>query len=138
MVRVGKATVADVAVTCPELHDAGTTVGELTELFLDDHVHLALLVDGDQLVAAVEREDLRPGLDPDLPARLVGGLDGRIVQPDAPAGKMLAWMRTECRRRLAVVDEEGRLLGLLCLKASGRGFCSDEDVARRKLAPTAA
>jgi hypothetical protein len=35
------------------------------------------------------------------------------------------------QRRRAVVDDEGRLLGLLCLKASGRGFCADADVAAR-------
>jgi hypothetical protein len=40
-------------------------------------------------------------------------------------------MRRAGRRRLAVTSEDGRLLGLLCLKASGRGFCSDEDVAAR-------
>ena len=34
-------------------------------------------------------------------------------------------------RRLAVVDPQGRLLGLLCLKRSRRGFCSAEDVAER-------
>ena len=32
---------------------------------------------------------------------------------------------------LAVTNTEGRLLGLLCLKASGLGFCSDADVTSR-------
>jgi len=41
-------------------------------------------------------------------------------------------MQRTGRRRLAVVDGEGRLVGLLCLKASGSGFCSNEDVASRK------
>ncbi len=35
------------------------------------------------------------------------------------------------RRRLAVVDERGALLGLLCLKRRLTGFCSDADVAAR-------
>jgi len=35
------------------------------------------------------------------------------------------------RRRLAVVDDGGVLVGLLCLKRTGRGFCSDLDVASR-------
>lgn len=34
-------------------------------------------------------------------------------------------------RRLAVVDEAGRLEGLLCLKRTATGFCSDRDVASR-------
>jgi hypothetical protein len=125
-------TVADVAVTCPELHLPGTTVAEVRELFLDDHVHVALLVDGGRLLAVVEPGDLRPELYPGLPAWLVGRLAGRVVGPATPATHALALMRRNGRRRLAVVDREGRLQGLLCLKASGRGFCSDADVASRK------
>jgi hypothetical protein len=34
-------------------------------------------------------------------------------------------------RRLAVIDHDGTLLGLMCLKRSRTGFCSDEDVASR-------
>ena len=34
-------------------------------------------------------------------------------------------------RRLAVVDRDGTLLGLMCLKRTRTGFCSDEDVASR-------
>lgn len=34
-------------------------------------------------------------------------------------------------RRLAVVDHDGTLLGLMCLKRTRTGFCSDEDVASR-------
>jgi FdhD protein len=37
------------------------------------------------------------------------------------------------RRRAAVTSADGRLLGLLCLKASRRGFCSDQDVRARAL-----
>jgi hypothetical protein len=35
-------------------------------------------------------------------------------------------------RRLAVVDGQGSLLGLLCLKRHLGGFCSDADVAARR------
>jgi hypothetical protein len=34
-------------------------------------------------------------------------------------------------RRLAVVDCSGRLLGLLCRKNSGTGYCSDEGIRQR-------
>ena len=37
------------------------------------------------------------------------------------------------RRRAAVTSADGRLLGLLCLKASRAGFCSDQDVRARAL-----
>jgi hypothetical protein len=42
-----------------------------------------------------------------------------------------AGMVARGRRRLAVVDDRGLLVGLLCLKRSGRGFCSAADVAAR-------
>ena len=132
MIRTVTTTVAEVAVTCPELHGPLTTVGELDELFLDDHVHIALVVDGRRLVSAVERTDLERRLDPDLPALGAGTLDGRTVPPDALAAETLAGMQRTGRRRLAVVDGEGHLVGLLCLKARGHGFCSNEDVASRK------
>jgi hypothetical protein len=35
------------------------------------------------------------------------------------------------RRRLAATSNDSTLLGLLCLKAGGLGFCSDADVANR-------
>jgi len=34
-------------------------------------------------------------------------------------------------RRVAVVNADGSLLGLMCLKQRMRGFCSDGDVAAR-------
>ena len=54
-----------------------------------------------------------------------------MVAPDVPLGEVLTAMRQINRRRLAVVDAEGMLLGLLALKASGTGFCSDVDVECR-------
>ena len=54
-----------------------------------------------------------------------------------PAGASLAEVRramnTAGRRRAAVTSADGRLLGLLCLKASQAGFCSDQDVRARAL-----
>jgi hypothetical protein len=130
-------TVADHVISRPEVHDCGTTVGELRALFLDDHIHMALLLDGQRLVSAVEREDLEVGLADEAPASVVGTLVERAVPPGEPASAALAWMVAHGRRRLAVVSEDGALVGLLCLKASGRGFCSDDDVASRRLARAA-
>ena len=45
-----------------------------------------------------------------------------------------AWAMTAAgRRRAAVISADGRLLGLLCLKVSRAGFCSDQDVRARAL-----
>ena len=124
----------DLVVSNPTLHGRDATVGDLRSFFGDDHVHLALLVDGPRLVTAVERRDLVASLPDELPAHHVGTLGGRIVGARAPVDETLRRMRQQGRRRLAVVDADGALLGLLCLKASGDGFCSDAGVASRRLA----
>jgi hypothetical protein len=36
------------------------------------------------------------------------------------------------RRRLAVIDAQQRLLGLLCLKRTRDGFCSEQDLQSRQ------
>jgi len=121
-------------------HPTSVTVGELRRYFLDLHVHAALLVTDDgRLDAVVERADLDGGLTGDAPvegcdddpAAPRGRLVGRIVAPDAAIEDVYRGMRASGRRRLAVVDSENRLLGLLCLKRSGRGFCTAVDVASR-------
>jgi CBS domain-containing protein len=119
-------------VTQPALQRPSTTVGELRAFFHDDHVHIALLVDGDRLICVVERADLTPALGAEAPAGAVGTLEGRTVRPDSDLSRTHVAMKRAGRRRLAVVSDDSRLLGLLCLKASGRGFCSDADVAARQ------
>lgn len=116
----------------PKVLAASARVDEVQALFEDDHVHAALLVDdAGRLVAVVEPADLvdREGF---TRAAFVGGLHDRTVRADAGAGVTWWAMRHSGRRRLAVVDDDGRLLGLLCLKASGRGFCSAADVEARR------
>jgi CBS domain-containing protein len=131
-VLVGSGTdVAEAMLMHPKIHSCTTSVGELRHFFLDEHVHAALLVDRGRLVAVVERSDLPVHLGDDLPAALVGSLAGRTVRPNAPLELVVQVMRTQGRRRLVVTDAEGRLQGLLCLRASGDGLCSDADVALR-------
>jgi CBS domain-containing protein len=126
------ATVSDAMLPTPTIHPASALVAEVRALLVDDHVHMALLVERARLVATVEREDLpSPDLDRAL-ALSIGVLTGRTVRPEAPLHAVEDAMRRRARRRLAVVDERGELVGLLCLKASGRGFCSTEDVRQRR------
>jgi CBS-domain-containing membrane protein len=124
-------------VTCPTVHRASATVGQLREFFRDSHVHAAVLVEHGTLVGVVEPQDLTPKLGDEVPARRVAKLDGRTIRPGASADDALVAMTRDDRRRLAVVGRHGRLLGLLCLKASGYGFCSDADVASRRCAHAA-
>ncbi|MEI4273056.1 CBS domain-containing protein [Klenkia sp. LSe6-5] len=123
-------TAGEAMVLFPKTCAPATTVARARALFTDDHVHALLVVDGTRLLSVVEREDLSGTASPDVPAHQLGRLEGRTVPPGAGLDGIADQLRAEGRRRMAVV-EDGRLLGLLCFKRSGRGFCSDADIAAR-------
>ncbi len=123
-------TVAHALLAHPRTSPPETTVAQARAFFADDHVHALLVVDGGQLLAVVERADLVGAAATD-PVRPLGSLAGRTVHPDADLAGTHRRLVAEGRRRSAVVDADGALLGLLCLKRDGRGFCSDDDVRAR-------
>jgi CBS domain-containing protein len=125
------ATVADAMVRRPKIHEPTTTVADLRAFFRDDHVHIALLVDGGRLIGAVEPPDLTPDLRGSVPALAIATLARRTSAPDAALSDVRESMKRESQRRLAVTGSDQELLGLLCLKADGLGFCSDHDVRSR-------
>jgi CBS domain-containing protein len=126
--------VANAMLTTPVRHPLGATVREIREFFDDDHVQAALIVGpAGYLAAVVERTDITNGQVPDAAAAPLGRLAGRTVLEDASLAEIRRAMNAAGRRRAAVVSEDGRLLGLLCLKASRAGFCSEEDVRARAL-----
>lgn len=101
-------------------------------LFEHDHVHMALIVaPNGRLVTTIERPDLTAATSSSTPVAKLGTLIGRTVGPADPLGAATATLLRERRRRLAVVDDSGRLLGLLCLKKDGTGYCSDEGIRER-------
>jgi CBS domain containing-hemolysin-like protein len=133
-------TVGEVMVTRPKSLPGDATVGEVMDVFDDDHVHMVLLVEGGILRGTLERPDLTAALRSDSaperhsmgrPALPLASLSGRTVPSTMPV--LTAWELLLARRsrRSAVVDERGALLGLLCLKRRLTGFCSDADVAAR-------
>ena len=127
-------TAAGAMLTTPVRHPLSATVGEIRDFFRDDHVHAALIVSpAGYLEAVVERDDIADGQPLDAAAAPLGRLAGRTV----PAGASLADVRQAMiaagRRRAAVTSADGRLLGLLCLKVSRTGFCSDQDVRARSM-----
>ncbi|HEY8300656.1 MAG TPA: CBS domain-containing protein [Jatrophihabitans sp.] len=124
-------TVARAVVTAPKVLEGGASAADVRRVLADDHVHAALVVDGGGvLLAVVERDDLIDHADTS-PARSLGRLAGRTVAAHASLREVAADMLARRRRRLAVVDEKGRLVGLLCMKRDFSGFCSDADVRAR-------
>jgi hypothetical protein len=130
-------TAADVMLTAPARHPVSVTVGEIREFFRDDHVHAALVVSpAGHLRAVVERDDIAGCQPLDAAAAPLGRLAGRTVTAEANLAEVGRAMTATGRRRAAVISADGRLLGLLCLKASRAGFCSDQDVRARALGET--
>jgi len=129
----GGPCVADAMITCPTTHGIDSSVSDIARFFADDHVHLALIVAPDGLlVTTIDRADLAAVARPAGPAAASGTLSGRTVGPSDNLETVAAWLAQTAQRRVAVVDDSGRLLGLLCLKKTGTGFCSDQDVRQRR------
>jgi CBS domain-containing protein len=127
-------TAAEAMLTTPARHPLSATVGEIRDFFRDDHVHAALIVSpGGYLEAVVERDDIAEYRALDAAAAPLGRLAGRTVLPGDSLAEVHRAMTAAGRRRAAVTSADGRLLGLLCLKASRAGFCSDQDVRARAL-----
>src|SRR4051794_23051671 len=113
---VAAALAADMMVRAPKVHGPELTVAELHGVFADDHVHMVVLVEGGRLLGTLVRGDVPPGAPPATRALLHAVTEGRTAGPTETVGAVRAAMRAAGVRRLAVVDEGGRLLGLLCLK----------------------
>jgi CBS domain-containing protein len=125
-------TVAEVMLRTPVRHPLPATVSEIRDFFRDDHVHAALIVGpAGYLEAVVERDDIAGCQALDAAAAPLGRLAGRTVPAGASLAEVRRAMTAAGRRRAAVISADGALLGLLCLKASRAGFCSDQDVRAR-------
>jgi hypothetical protein len=118
-------------VTVPKLHGMDTPLEDIRSLFEDDQVHMALIVAEGRLITTIERSDLVESFPGSTPASQVGTLVGRTVGPDRPLDEVTAALKRSGRRRLVVADGSGGLLGLLCLKRDGSGYCSDDGVRQR-------
>lgn len=122
--------VIDAVVRRPKLlaHDA--TVADARHCLAGGKVHAALVVEHGRLLTVLVPGDLLDAHGDDLALRY-GRLAGRTVSPDADLEAVRAQMVASGTRRLAVVGESHELIGLLALKRSTRGFCSDEGIAAR-------
>jgi CBS-domain-containing membrane protein len=124
--------VADAMVTCPKTYGPDSGIKAIEKLFQDEHVHMALIVSGfGRLLTTIERSDLASVRSSDVPVVTLGTLAGRTVGPSDSLDAAAVTLLREKRRRLAVVDDSGLLLGLLCLKKDGAGYCSDESTLQR-------
>jgi predicted transcriptional regulator len=125
------ALVRDVMLRHPKTLSAQSSVDEAHAALCDDHVHMVLLTEGDTLVGTVVRTDLPRTTQESGPVLPWSKLHSRTVKPQATAKSVQELLIERGLRRLAVIDDDGVLLGLMCLKRSKTGFCSDDDVECR-------
>jgi hypothetical protein len=123
--------VLDVVIRLPKTMGPRATVTQARAAFADDHVHMLLLTEGGLLLGTLVAQDLPGSGADDARASDYASLAGRTVMPHLPAEEARRLLHSTGQRRRAVVDDSGRLLGLLCLKRRFTGFCSDDDVAAR-------
>lgn len=121
----------DVMLRHPKTMSAQASIEETRAALANDHVHMVLLTDGSALVGTVVRADLPAAGTEAGPALPWSKLDGRTVLPDWLVDTVQQQLAERGLRRLAVVDNHGALLGLVCLKRRRAGFCSDLEVASR-------
>ena len=132
IVRADGVTVGDLMVEFPKTLGQGSTVGAVRELFRDTHVHMVLLVGpGGRLITAIERADIPQSAPNTALAAHFGTLKDRVVAPSVPLTAATQALQELGRRRFAVIDGRGTLLGLLCLNRKG-GYCSDEGIRARE------
>lgn len=125
-----RTSVGEEMLRTPRVVGPDTTAGEMRRAFADEHINCGLVAEDGRLLAMVLREDLA-GAPDDARAAGLGTLVGRTVVAGDDAQERRAWMLQQGVRRLAVVDHDNILSGLLCLKRSGKGFCSSSDVSCR-------
>lgn len=125
-------TALDIAIRAPSVLPPDCSVAEVRAFFGSDHVHLALLVDDSgRLVSTLTRDDV-DGVDGSLPAAGFGRTAERVLSVELSETEVREQLARLGVRRAAVVDGEGRLVGLVCAKRSGRGYCTDRGIADRR------
>lgn len=126
--------VADVVMRLPKTMPIDTPVRDARAALGADHVHMLLLTDQGWLGGTLTRGDIPDHADDMALALTYAEVEGCTVSSDLPAEQARLLMIRRDQRRLAVVDADGTLLGLLCLKRRHTGFCTDEDVNARATA----
>ena len=112
---------SDLMLGNPKTLTAAASVAEVRELLDNPKVQMVLLVEGGVFKGAVT----------DVPAdasprdRALAYLDMNVttISPRASADQAFERATASPTRRVIVLDGDDNLLGLLCLNASGTGFC---------------
>ncbi len=112
-------TIRDVMTSDPRSVQADSTVADAARLMKEEDVGLAPVVEGNRLVGTVTDRDIAirvvaEGRDPQTTtAREIASTDPVTVDPQQDLGEAVRLMARHQVRRLPVVDEGGRLVGIV-------------------------
>jgi CBS domain-containing protein len=115
---VGKG-IREVMTSNPRTIESGTPVAEAAKLMRDEDVGLAPVVEGDRLVGTLTDRDIAirvvaEGKDPaSTPVREVASTDVVTVTPEQDLDEALSLMAQHQVRRVPVVEQDGRLVGVV-------------------------
>jgi len=127
--------VRDVMLTVPKTHDLDLTLHQAHQAFANPHVHMLLLTSPNGVLqGTLVRSDLTHLDVQETPDALAVGharLGGRTITPGVHAVTATSTMLDQQTRRLVVIDNHHRVVGLLCLKRTLDGFCSDANIRAR-------
>jgi CBS domain-containing protein len=116
-------TVAEVTNTHAHPFAADVTIGEVQAWFASSSSHrMALIADEDRYLGALVPGDLDPAADPTRPAADVAR-PGPTVSPRDPAQRAEELALATDARRVPVVDDDGRLLGVVAITSDLQGYC---------------
>ena len=116
-------TAADVVHRRLSTMPASTTVGDVRAFFASSTSHhVALLTDGERYVGAIEAGSIADDADPSAPA--AGHVaPAPTIEPVAPAATARDIAMAQPSLRLAVVDGDGTLVGIVAITSARDGFC---------------
>ncbi len=115
----------DVMLKSPDTVPGDMTVAAARGLLENPRLRMLLIADDDRLLGVVSRERLAAESDGDLTlARLADSAIARIG-PHETVDRVLELLDIAGSERLPVVDDDDRLLGLICFNRRKRHFCID-------------
>lgn len=117
-------TVGEVMISKPKTLPVTATVADARRMFESPSVRTALVVDGGRYAGELTREDVDGLDDAAAVAALASTATGTAAQDDTVAAA-LERMDVAGTDRLAVVDPDGTLRGLVCLSRSRGQLCTD-------------
>jgi len=114
-------TVADVMLAEPKTLAADATIAEARMLLADERVQLLLLAEDGRFRGAIA--EIAGDAHDDAPALTCVQPAPDTISPHETAAVGFERARRNAQRRVVVVDEDGGLLGLLCLDVTLTRFC---------------